>query len=219
MSAPVRILGSDRGGNSHELAITDQGSIRAEVVSSLGSTVPAEVLTRYKLYYEFLTNISGSKDLIVDGSSSPVEFNILAEEGSIKWIQKLRILIEGERWSTSSSGDMRRFGQVVGTAGLSNGILLQVQQSGNIEDIFIEPIEIMRDFFNYTTDFESFPNAVASGVDFLSMDILFTQAISLPFGVQDKLFCTIQDDLEDPDFDRFEMLAIGYQEILGEVVE
>jgi hypothetical protein len=212
---PARIKGKDQGNKTtiHEMAVSTEGAIYVIQAEPLALELPVEVLTRRKLFFDFFRNSSDSEQMTVDGSVTPVEFTIAAEADKVKWVTQVRFLIEGNNFDLTASGDFRRWGSVAVSPGLTNGIELDVVQGGITSSLFYDPVVNMGDLFNYQTSYENFINAIDAQADFLSVDIQLPQPVTLPAGSSDRMFCRINDDLVDPDFLSFRLLAKGYQEV------
>jgi len=203
----------DGTGTRREARVTRDHAVLITQVDADGFETPDAVLTRYKLYRSFLTTSSGSKNLNVDGSVTPVEFSISATTGKILNITQLRVLLNGTYFEMNTN-DFRRFGAAtVGGGSLTNGITLKAIQGGEVTNLFAEPIKQSGDFFNYADDFVNLVNAVSAQSDFLSFDFEFEQAVVLPEAVDDKLIMTISDNLTA--IDLFQVIARGYQEVKG----
>lgn len=187
----------------HALLVTEQ--------NRNGFQTPDEFLTRYKLFRGFLTNSSGSKDLNVNGSVTPVDFSVSSENGKVLYVVHIRVLLNGTYFEMGTQ-DFRRFGTATaGGAALTNGITLKVIQAGIVTNLFAEPIKRTGEFFNYSDDYVNLYNAVGAQEDFLSFDFRFEQPVVLPEAVDDKLIMTINDDLTS--IVLFQVAVRGWQEV------
>ena len=217
MSQPVRIKGSVQGGPQNEAAVTAEGALRTTSVTEVAINLPPEELTRRKLFYEFFRVggvETGSRDMhLADGSTTPVDFVMKATSDRVRWISKLRFILEGDNFDLSASGDFRRWGSVATSPGLTNGFRLFAVQGGVETDIFLDPVQSMGDLFYYQDHYENFVNAVDAQADFLSVDIVMPQGVALPLGVEDKIVVRIQDDMVDAAFNTMRVIANGYQEV------
>lgn len=191
----------------HALLVSNQTRTIVEIS-------PAE-LTRRKLFYEYLRRESDdSRDMTVDGSSTPQEFIMASAESSVRFIQLIRFIIEGDNFDLTASGDFRRWGSVATAPGLTNGIEFYALQSGVQTNIFYDPVKTMGDLFNYQTNFTNFINAVDSQADYLSIDIDMPADVALPLGVNDKIVVKINDNLVQANFLKLRCLVKGTQEVV-----
>ena len=213
MSIPTVI--KDGTGSGTEAQVTSEHALLVSNKERIAVEISPAELTRRKLFFEFFKRESDdSRDMTVDGSVTPQEFILTAESEAVRWIEYIRIIIEGNNFDLTASGDFRRWGSIAASPGLTNGIELYAIQSGTRSDIFYDPVQTMGDLFYYQTDYNNFINAVDSQADFLSVDIAMPVAVALPLGVEDKVICKINDNLVDIDFLKFQILARGYQEIV-----
>ena len=213
MSIKQRIV--DGTGSSREARVTEENALLTTPTSRSASEIPASELTRYKLFFEYFRRESDdSREMTVDGSVTPQEFILTSAAGAVRWIDYIRVIIEGNNFSLAASGDFRRWGSVAIAPGLTNGTELYVLQGGERTSIFYDPVQNMGDLFNYQTDYDNFINAIDAQADFLAIDIAMPAAVALPLGVEDRLVATVNDDLVDLDFLTFRILARGYQEFV-----
>jgi len=198
-------------GKKYEAQVTAEHALVVTSQASSGFDVSSNVLTRYKLFRGFMTDSSGSKDLNIDGSTTPVEFSVTSETGKVLYVQQIRVLLNGTYFEMDTN-DFRRFGEATAGGGsLTNGIELEVRQGGVMTELFAEPIKQTGDFFNYADNFTNLVNAVSAQSDFLSFDFEFEQPVVLPESVEDRLIMTISDDLTD--IDLFQVTVRGWQEV------
>lgn len=189
----VRSHIEDGSGASTLARVTPQGALRVSTyppISAVG--VPVEQLTAIRLAREFLTDQGGSNSMIVDGSTTPVDFAVRAEPGLTKWITGFRINVESDNFNLGSN-DFTVFGAVA--SALANGVRIFAKQSGQEVEIAAEPIQTLGNFLNYTDSFTNLINAIGSQGDFFQAVFGFSQPIVLPSGSQDELIIRIQDNL------------------------
>lgn len=204
----------DGEGTSRLAGVTVDHALKVTQVEERAIYLSPEILTRRKLFIDFLRRLSDdSNDMNVDGSSTAQEFVLVAAESGVRWIDRIRVIIEGNNFDLSASGDFRRWGSVAASPGLTNGTELHVEQGGVTTGIFAESVKTMGDLFYYQSGYENFINAVDSQADFLSIDLQMPVTVALPLGVGDRIVCTINDNLVDADFLKFQMIVSGYQEI------
>jgi hypothetical protein len=190
----------------HALKVALSGGLQG---SSVGKT--PEELTAIKYYSGYLHNGS-SIDLNVDGSVTPVEFVEESTTLCVKWITRVRILLNGTYFELNTN-DFRRFGAATaGGSPLTNGIQFWVEQGGVTTQIFTSPVRYTGDFMNYAEDYTNIINAISAQSDFLSFDMQFVQPIVLPPTVTDKLVMKIRDNLTA--ISLFQVALDGYQEFV-----
>jgi hypothetical protein len=201
----------DGEGSNRTAGVTTEHALKVALVEQAANTIPVAQLIRQKQLRAFLLNSSSSKDLNVDGSVTPVEFALEGEEGSTKWVLRLRILLNDVNMEINTN-DFRRFGTATAAATpLTNGIEFFTEQEGTVTDFVAEPITTIGEFMNYASEYTNFVNSVGTQEDFLSFDFAFDVPIVLPAGASDRIVCRINDDLTDVDL--FQILAFGYQEL------
>jgi len=205
------ILIKDGEGSPREAGVTSDHALKVAIVSQSAFSTSVEVLTRYKAYRGFLTTSAGSKEMNVNGATTPVPFTLEALPGYTRFITKARFIINGVNFELSGQ-DLKRFGAATtGGASLTNGIEFWVDQGGNITQMFADPIKQTVDFFAYQTGFENFVNAISAQSDFLSIDFDFETPVALPPDVTDIIVVNVRDDLSA--LGQFRCLLFGYQEI------
>ncbi|MHA2429054.1 MAG: hypothetical protein ACXADB_13625 [Candidatus Hermodarchaeia archaeon] len=154
---------------------------------------------------------SGSAAMNVDGSSTSVEFTVNSESGYAKMIGQVRLLTHGSQLDIAGVQ-----GQSYGADqpnGLTNGIRLYYTIDEDEIDIFLDPIQILTDYYWYAEEIQSDIKAVSSQSDLLIVDIhLCTPVILLP-DKSDKLAILIQDDLSG--LARFEAMVLGAKELIS----
>jgi hypothetical protein len=199
----------DGEGAGRTAGITRDHAVKVTVLDPVSIELPVETLTRRKVIFEYLSNNS-NYDLNVDGST-PIDFTVDAELLKVKWITKLRVILNGVNLEIDTN-DFRRFGAATASqTPLTNGIKLFVRQGGVNSNLYVEPIKTIGEFLYYSDNFVNLPNSVGTQEDYLYFDFIFEVPVVLPEGTQDKIVMTIQDDLTDIDF--FRVIARGYQEL------
>ena len=170
-----------------------------------------EQLTQLKWSAVNFTN-SGSEDLNVDGSVTPVEFTIESVSTSVFFLQKVRFIFHSGDMDFSAGQDIRKFGAAAGTAGLTNGLEFESFQGGIIEPVFLTPIQRMTDFLSYVDDFINVVQGIGVTTDFATFDFSFFQPIVLPADALDKLTICVRDDLTA--LTLFQVIGTGWKEVL-----
>lgn len=197
--------------SSRRIGVTSDGALQVSIIEGAAAELPIDTLTRRKLLRSFLKN-NGSKDLNVDGSTTPVEFTEAADTTRTKWITGLRLLLNGTNLEMNTN-DFRRFGTATASnTPLTNGVQLYVIQGGLQTDFFVDPITRMGDFFNYADAYLNIINAITAQSDFLYFDFNFEQPVVIPPGTTDRVVFSVSDDLTN--IELFTCIVRGYQELV-----
>ncbi len=170
-------------------------------------------LERIKVFSAKLSNPldSDSTDLTVDGSTTQVDFEVVAND-SLRVINGVRLIIHDENFDINSN-DSRRFGSATSlNTALTNGVQFCATQSGVITEFFTDPVTVSGEFENYADigGIVNRVNAVATNVDLFIATINLTIPIPIYPGSTDRIFVRIRDDLTSINF--FEVLAFGTQQ-------
>ena len=176
------------------------------------SEIPAEILAAQKVLRGFFLDSAGSRDMNIVGALPGTTFEFPFAPNLVQFVFKVRFIIHGGRFNLDTPAELRRFGNAAGAGGLTNGILFFTVQGGVTTQIFSDPVQETGDFFQYNDNpggFLNFPNGIANNVDFLSIDVSFTDPVVLAARL-DTLVITIRDDLTA--LDLFHAVAIGTQE-------
>lgn len=162
---------------------------------NIGGAVPDDVSQIFREYCED----GGSEDLRVDGSSTPVDFEVNADPSDDILINEIRFLLTVNNFK--ERGD--KFGN--GNA-LSNGILLQIRSNSIDRDLAtIKISEHFREFFSpagTTVDRTSSNDVVSAG-------LYLGGAIRLMGGSGDYVRVRIRDDLSGGDYKYFTCTVHG----------
>jgi len=194
------------------LGVNSEGNLQVAVVSQPAADVSDETLERQKLYRGFFEDSTGSSDLNVDGSVTPVEFTISAVSGATRWVTGVRLLFNGTNLEMDTN-DFRRFGTATaGGSPLTNGVEFFVVQGGLITNFFVNPIVYMGDFFDFADGYLNLTNSVGSQEDFLSFDFDFDVPVVLTPNSTNRVVLKVQDDLTS--IDLFKAIARGYRELV-----
>jgi len=177
-----------------------------------GRGVPAGDLSSLRQLRSYFTDASGSNAQNVDGSTTSVEFSIVAEPNITKWIVGFRLILEGVNLEIATN-DFRRYGNAT-TAGssLTNGVEIEAVQSGVTTSIAAEPVGTIGDYLQWADDFTNLINSVSSQSDYLQFDFTFDRPVVLTEGTLDALKIRINDDLTP--IDKQVAVARGYQEFV-----
>lgn len=159
-----------------------------------------EQAQRVKVYTSRMAN-AGSVDMAVDGSGTPVEFEITAAQSEMVTIQSVRFVFHSTNMKVDGN-ESRRFGPIA-APGLTNGLLFQTVQNGTTSDIFLDPVTVLGDFYRYAggevvgvnTSIVNDVDAISAGVDFFMVAISLPIPVSLYPGTEDRLRVTVRDDL------------------------
>ena len=190
--------------------VTPNRALRVSIVESNALELPVDLLTQRKQLREYMRSTAGSKDMNVDGSSTPVDFFAKATPGHVKWITGFRVILNGT-YLELETADFRRFGAAATAPGLTNGLLLDSHQGGVVTDFFEEPIQNVGQFMDYSDNFTNLVNAISSQSDYLSFNFWLDTPLVLPDGSEDHLHLTVRDDLTA--LDSFQVAIRGYQQV------
>ena len=209
----VKTLIQDGTGTSRQVCVT---SDHALMVTSLPISITnlieidrLDVLTRVRLYNALMKNSSDSPDMNVDGSITPVEFDISADADILKSLCAVRFVFNSTQMALGAA-EGTRFAAAAASPGLTNGIRFYVEQSGHTTEIFHTPVKQIVNFLHYTDDYINEPGALGAGTDLLTVQVRFELPIHIVPGAVDRLVVKIQDDLTDIDF--FNVTVLGTQE-------
>lgn len=210
MAFPMYIQDPSTG---RRLRVSEDGLLFVQSIPGSGAgSLPAAALTKQKQLRSFLKNGSNSPDLNINAASTITEFNLTAQVDRTMWVTSVRVLFNDVNLEMGGN-DFRRFGSATATGTpLTNGVKLFVVQGGVTTDFFINPVQRMGEFFDYSDSYLNIYNAVTSQVDFLYFDFNFDVPVVLPPGTADKIAVTVNDDLTA--IDLFKVIVRGYQELL-----
>lgn len=191
----IKNIIEDGLGTGKTAQVTPANAVLVQLTPDTSIGISEEALTSIRLQREFFLNSSNSELMNVDGSVTPVDFEITAELGFTKWITGFRIIMEDTNLEMDTA-DFRRFGSAT-TAGspLTNGVQIFSFQSGEITNIANDPIRFSGDFFRYSDDYLNFKNAISAQEDYLLFRFNLDKPIVLPDGSSDKIVIRINDDL------------------------
>jgi hypothetical protein len=212
---PSRISGFLFG---HGLEVTSNGAARTAEVPRPPDDWSRDEVEQVKELREAFKDSSGSADLGVDGSVTPVEYSVKAEDDRIKWVKEIVIGLHDQQMSTSAQ-ELRRFGAAHAAPGLTNGVLLTVRQNGQDTELFAEieagtvGVKSIVQFYRWG-EVISLEAAITSTIDVLivKLTLLGEKGVGLYPGSKDRIFVTVQDDLSATDL--FGVHALGTYELL-----
>lgn len=200
-------------GTAFRAGVTSKGELRVatreESATSLAEAGDLDTLARLHAYSAKLADPTGSEDLRVDGSTTPVVFAVEADADSVIHVQTFKIVMACTQMALASS-EGKRFGPYA--SGLTNGILVQTEQGGVEINVWQDPIKRLVDFLYYTDVITNIAGALGAGVDLTVVTYYFHKPVVLVPQKLDKLKVTIQDDLTDSAFDEITALISGWQE-------
>jgi len=205
------------GGGSGTLAdVTSNGALCTSVVPVPGKDVKASNAQAIKNLSGKFVNASDSASMNVDGSSIAVEFSIGSNTTHIRTIKEVRLLFHSTQMDITSN-EARRFGAAAASPGLTNGLTLHTDQTGVTTNIFIDPVQVIGEFYNYAagglnTAIINDKDAVAASTDLLLIIIKLAAPVVLMAGSTDKVAVTVQDDLQA--LAKFEAYYYGTQQVI-----
>jgi len=135
---------------------------------------------------------SGSKNMNVDGSSTPVNFSFSPSSGKV-YVKEVSFFI-----ADSGTTSPNKFGKV---AALTNGVQLQIQSKGIIYNV--ANIKDNSDIINTFADDPLIPSASAGFLDTndaYSGNLIYDRSIVLDNATSDYIQFIIQDDVSGIDF-------------------
>jgi hypothetical protein len=190
MSVKTEILDGKGRGRSAE--VTPGGTLLVTPQTETARGIDPETIANQLVLSERFVDESGSFEQAVDGSVTPVEFAIRAEQGFTKWVKGFRLVIIGPNLDISTN-QLRRYGAAA--AGLTNGIQIESFQSGETASVTAAPVLTIADYFLYQDDFLSLVSAISNNEDLLTFDFGFVRPVVLVEGSTDEVIIRIRDDL------------------------
>lgn len=210
MSTPSQI--KDGTGQPYAAKVTPGNAVKVTNVPPSGLDLSDAELARFQYFNTYFLN-GTSPDMNVDGSVTPVTFQVSRAPGQLLYIKRVRFVFHDEQMDMSG-GEAKRFGSVANDPGLTNGLRFFTDQTGLEINAFNEPVRTMADFWQYADDFVSVTSAIAGGnnIDFLSWDIVFVREVVITQGSIDRLAVVVSDDLTSMDL--FRVIATGFREVV-----
>jgi hypothetical protein len=169
---------------------------------------PALVVAKRPFYKYFLNG--SSKDMNVDGSTTPVLFSVDCASGYIRCIRRIRFVLHSDKLNLDTL-DFRGFGDS-GTGALTNGVELYIDYNGSTDDVFLSPIKTLGGFLEFTKTFNNFKGSISSTTDYLAFDLTLDTPLFLHGSLSHKIVIKISDDLTD--LTVFRAYVSGYYEVL-----
>jgi hypothetical protein len=163
-------------------------TVKRMAVQTIGTVSISSASAATDLVEEYLED-GGSKDLLVNGSGTPVVFTVLADPTDDIIITELRFVMS----SQSLDWDGTSFGK--GSA-LSNGILVQTQLDEAVSPTTLATLQINENFLEFATSAGiNVAQLPATGSVALVASFQFNGTERLVAGSSDFLKATIQDNL------------------------
>jgi hypothetical protein len=207
----VGIQIQDGEGTRVKAGVTPVQALKVNIVRTRAQDIDSNVLTGLTIYHEYLKNSAGSSNMDVNGSlAKPIVFFKNAEVGKTFYITHFRLIFNSTNMNTATAGELQRFGPVA-APGLTNGILLTITQNGNITNYFLDPIQSIIDFFNYSDSYVNFQDGISAGVDFLSFEFVLETPLILTEGSFDNISIYIRDNITA--IALFRAILHGYYEV------
>lgn len=203
----IKVRLQDGSGGGHGAKVNRDGALL--VAKSKSSSIDNRLPWLSGLLLDAPTGSSG--DLTVDGSSTPLLFCVRPGDTRNIFINKLVFTIHDAQMKLDSN-EVRRFASAASAPGLTNGVKLIAHQDGNEFDIFSAPIQSIVDFYRFAEvqGVVGITDGISTGVDFLSMTMLFQNPLGLKAGTTDSISVSIEDDLTS--LDLFEVYYSGHYE-------
>lgn len=190
MSVKTEIIDGKGRGRSAE--VTPGGTLLVTPQTETARGIDPARLANQLVLSERFTDENGSSEQVVDGSVTPVDFSIRAEQGVTKWVTGFRLIIIGPNLDISTN-QLRRYGAAA--AGLTNGIQIESFQAGETANITANPVQTIADYFLYQDDFLSLVSSISNNEDLLTFDFLFVRPVVLVEGSTDEVIIRIRDDM------------------------
>lgn len=197
---PVEFIIRDGWGSENSLKIGNEGEI---TFTEHPHPPKTETETSYPFRQYFTTTglSTGDNDMIVDGSSTPQEFSIIAGQDRDYWIKSISVLI------SDPGAALNEFGAL---SALTNGVDLRFQNQDIGTVVIANEIKTNLDFIRLGTA----TGSVGTGTDAYKLDIAggggqdsympvidmtatfgFKWGLRLRKGTTDKIFFNINDAL------------------------
>lgn len=196
---------------SQGAGVTPDGALRVTMMPRHVSDLTREQLVRRRYFSALLQN-GGSPDMNVDGSVTPVEFEVVPQDDTVSSVREMRFEFHSDRLNMDTN-DVRRFGTAAGLGGLTNGLDIEFRQSGVTTSLTTSPIQTMSQFFTHV----SIPpfnvvDGIAVGVDLLVwvIDLKLLLPIPISDANTDQVMVRVKDDLTALNF--FRVTVIGQSE-------
>lgn len=190
MSVKTEII--DGRGRGRSAEVTPGGTLLVTPQTETARGIDPETIANQLVLSERFVDENGSFEQAVDGSVTPVEFAIRAEQGFTKWVRGFRLVIIGPNLDISTN-QLQRYGATAG--GLTNGIQIESFQSGETASITATPVRTIADYFLYQDDFTSLVSSISATEDLLTFDFLFVRPVVLVEGSTDEVIIRVRDDL------------------------
>ena len=211
MTARIEIK-DGTGSNATAQVSPASNALLVQQLPESGKGVADADLANLRQLREFFEDSLGSNAQNVDGSTTPVEFQIKAGASVTKWISGFRLILEGVNLEIATN-DFRRYGAATAAnSSLPNGVEIELFQSGVTTPITADPVGVIGDYLTYADDFTNLVNSVGTQEDYLAFDFLFESRapVVLTEGTLDSITIRINDDLTA--IDKQIAIARGYQE-------
>ena len=172
--------GTDQFGKATRINARNVAGNNRLLVDALGSWAPDDLGT---LTRDFLKN--GSNDSMrVDGSSTPVYYDFLADATDDILLFELRLTMTSPDWTLGDD----HFGS---TGPLSNGLLIEITSNGYTTEL--SNLKVNEDWF--LIPFAIMTIEIAGPKDYVQAALNFGGVIRLVGGSSDKIRITVRDDL------------------------
>lgn len=208
------------GPSGDRAIVTGDGSLAVSNHQRTFDDYSADEVRAVKVLIGHLKTSADSESMDVDGSTTPVEFEVASAVDCIRWISQIRLIIQGQKMNLSSN-EARGFGN---SSALTTGCELEAVQGGGVTPIFHDPVQRISDFRRYTAvggnSIINDIDAVANGVDFLLLVFDLPAPVGLYPGSTDRIVFRVNDDLTAAlggTDHSMEALAYGWQ--IGECTE
>lgn len=202
-------------GKPYRAQVTSENALKVTTVQSSVSVSlesgELAALARKRIFVGKFMDSGGSRDLNVDGSSTPVDFEICSCPLNVKSIQSIRLILHGDDLEIQTDKS-RRFGKANDGDPLVNGIRLIILQEGVETDYFVDTVKVLGDFYTYADSIVNDKDAIVGGGDFFMAEFDLPVPVIIIPNSFDKIIVRIQDPMTE--LELFHVNAYGWQESL-----
>ena len=191
----------DGKGSSNKLKIGDDGELNVTV----SNNPPTEEERNSIPFRVFFENSAGSSDMIVDGSATPVSFEINASPTVDRYIKTISIKL-------ADAG--ARFNLFGALPALTNGVRF-VWENQSEGTIIINEIKDNIELFRLSNQTPTIVDISGGGADAIIVNINMSEVFSMPFGIKlkkgtkDKICFVVRDALAG--LDEYNTVGLGIE--------
>lgn len=209
MSVDVKILDSKGTSRGAKVDADGRVHVRDNGLPPFGGGL------EYRIYRDYLRDSSGGSDMLVDGSTTPIEFEVKADQISDRYITTLSFLIE------DASATLRQFGNI---GALATGFELFYEDETGVV-IINESLKTNWDFVRLSGGFPAMGDAatvfqarnVRGNAEAYIPVIDMSKIFGLPYGLRlkagssQRLVLRVNDDVTG--VDTFDCVVYGFDRL------